>query len=67
MWETQYFLTINGICFDTEKMTLAYDPEFNNFEMYSINDTDSEKVLCSLGIKRIKTVDNILILLDEWL
>lgn len=67
MWETHYFLTINGICFDTEKVTLAYDSEFDNFEIYLINDTDLENVLCSFNIKRIKTVDNIIIELDHWL
>lgn len=67
VWESHYFVTINGICFDTEKVTLAYDPKFDNIEIYNINDTDLENVLCSFSLKRIKTINNILIVLDMWL
>ena len=67
IWETHYFITINGICFDTEKVTLAYDPVSDNIEIYLINDTDLENVLCLFNLKRIKTVNNTIIELDMWL
>lgn len=67
MWESHYFLTINEICFDTEKVTLAYDPEFDVIEIYLINDTYLENVLCSFSLKLIKTVNNTIIELDPWL
>lgn len=67
VWESHYFVTINGICFDTEKVTLAYDSEFNVIEIYSITDTDLEKVLCSFSLKRIESINNVQIVLDMWL
>lgn len=65
VWESRYFVTINRICFDTEKVTLAYDAEFNTIEIYLINDTNLENVLCSFSLKNIETINNVQIILDE--
>ena len=67
VWESHYFVTINGICFDTEKVTLTYDFEFDVIEIYLINDTNLENVLCSFSLKRIETINNVQIILDMWL
>lgn len=67
IWETHYFITINRICFDTEKVTLAYDHEFDNIEIYLIDDTDLENVLCSFSLKNIETINDTIIELDLWL
>lgn len=67
VWESRYFVTINGICFDTEKVTLAYDAEFDTVEIYLINDTNLENTLCSFSLKRIETINNVQIILDAWL
>ena len=64
VWESHYFVTINRICFDTEKVTIAYDPEFNNIGIYNIKDNDLENELCSFSLKRIETINNIRIELD---
>lgn len=64
VWESHYFVYINGTCFNTEKVTLAYDPEFDTFEIYNINDTDLENVLCLVNLKCIKTINNTQIVLD---
>lgn len=67
VWESQYFVYINGTCFNTEKVTLAYDPEFDTFEIYNINDTYLENVLCFVNLKCIKTINNTQIVLDMGL
>lgn len=67
VWESHYFVYINGIYFNTEKVTLAYDPEFDTFEIYNINDTDLENVLCMVNLKCIKTINDTQIVLDMWL
>ena len=67
MWETHYLIFINGICFDTEKVTLAYDPVSDVIEIYLITDTDLENVLCSFKLKLIETINNTVIKLVPWL
>ena len=64
LWETNEFITINGIKFDTVKYILAYDIASEQFEIYSENDSYYDYLICSFLSLSIKTINNQIITVE---
>lgn len=62
LWETNKFITINEIKFDTVEYILAYDIVSEQFEIYSKNDSYFNHLICSFLASSIKTINNQIII-----
>lgn len=58
LWETTYFVRINGQVFNTDNTVLTYEDADAIFEIFNITDRDFEHALWSIKKENIKTVNN---------
>lgn len=63
LWETNKFVTINEIKFNTTEYVIAYDMLSEQFEIYSENDFYYEHLICSFLIPGIRTINNQIIIM----
>jgi hypothetical protein len=64
LWETNKFITINEIKFNTVEYILAYDIASEQFEIYSENDSSYDYLICSFLSLSIKTINNQIITVE---
>lgn len=64
LWETNKFVIINEIKFNTKEYIIAYDIASEQFEIYSENDSYYDHLICSFFPLNIKTINNQIIIID---
>lgn len=67
LWETTYFVRINGQVFNTGRTVLTYEDEAAIFEIFNITDKDFEHALWSIKKENIKTVNNKTVISNKYI